>query len=562
MMRLHSPVHLRGRAPGIYVMFAYVLIVITIAIAVSALAERRNFQPALLVVMVGLAASFIPGIPLLELEPEFILTIVLPPMLFSAARDFSFADFSRRMGSIVNLGVFMVFVSTLAIGVAALGVLPMLMPITALILGVVIAPPDAVAAIAIGRRAGLPVGLMTVLKGESLINDAAALTMFAVLVAVATGTHAFIDNIPLYFLYAAAIGTLVGLVIGNLAQWARRFLASPALSTAFSVIIPFAAYLTAEELHASGVLAVVAAGFAIGHHGVQAGYEERMQETSFWRTVDTLLETFVFAYIGLQLRFFIADANEAGFGAWELTKATLAIFAAMVAARFVWVFGSALFERWRYGRAKAVRALNAPPRFRRQRRRGPPQPPLSWKENIVLAWTGMRGVVTLAAAAGTPLVIASGEPFPGREAIVSLAFLVTITSLLVQGLTLPFLIGWLKLEDPGHDKFVAAQRALAEDLTRTATDEALSAYEAANPGPETARMIAIMRQRFRSEQKLERPSGVATSQALAIGKLLLETRRNCLVKARDNMELDDTIVRDMLEKLDLEQAFMDSVAEG
>ena len=125
-------------------MFAYVLIVVTIAIAVSALAERRNFQPALLVVMVGLAASFIPGIPQLVLEPEFILSIVLPPMLFSAARDFSFADFRRRMGSILNLGVFLVFVTTIVIGSAAIGVLPDLLPLSALILGVVVAPPDAV----------------------------------------------------------------------------------------------------------------------------------------------------------------------------------------------------------------------------------------------------------------------------------------------------------------------------------------------------------------------------------------------------------------------------------
>ncbi|ODT79441.1 MAG: hypothetical protein ABS76_19845 [Pelagibacterium sp. SCN 64-44] len=537
-------------------MFAYVLIVVTIAIAISALAERRNFQPALLVVMVGLAASYIPGIPLLELEPDFILTIVLPPMLFSAARDFSFADFRRRMGSIVNLGVFLVFISTLAVGIAALGVLPALLPITALILGVVVAPPDAVAAIAIGRRAGLPVGLMTVLKGESLINDAAALTLFAVLVAVATGTHAFIDNVPLYFLYAASVGIVVGLVIGNLAQLARRLLASPALATAFSVIIPFAAYLLAEEFHASGVLAVVAAGFAMGHHGVQAGYEERMQEAGFWRTIDTLLETFVFAYIGLQLRSVIADANQAGFDTGELALATLAIFLALVATRFLWVFGSALAGRWRY------RRLQARPGGPRDRRRLPAQPPLSWRENIVLAWTGMRGVVTLAAAAGTPLVVAGGAPFPGREAIVSLAFLVTMTSLLVQGLTLPLLIGWLKLDDPGHDRFVAAQRARAEELTHAATEEALDAYASTHPGPQSARLVSMMRQRFHAEQKMERPSGIDTAEALAIGKLLLETRRIRLVAARDNMELDDTIVREMLEKLDLEQAFMDSVAEG
>jgi len=533
-------------------MFAHVLIVVTIAIAVSALAERRNLHPALLVVMVGLAASYLPGIPQLELHPEFILSIVLPPMLFSAARDFSFAEFRRRMGSIVNLGVFLVFVTTAAAGAAVIGVLPELLPLTALILGVAIAPPDAVTAITIGRRAGLPTGLMTVLKGESLINDAAALTIFAVLVATATGTHAFIDNLPLYFLYAASVGIAVGLVIGNLAQWARRRLNSAALATALSVIVPFAAYLTAEEFHGSGVLAVVAAGFAVGHHGVEAGYEERMQETAFWRTADTLLETFVFAYIGLQLRFVITDANEAGFDALELTVATLLIFAATVATRFAWIFGSALIGRWRHARAG-----------RRRKRDGPAaSPPLSWKENTVLAWTGMRGVVTLAAAAGTPLVTGDGSPFPGREAIVSLAFLVTIATLLIQGLSLPWLIGRLRLDDPGHERFVAEQRERAERLTRQATEEALDAYARAHPGPQSGRLVGIMRQRLRQESRMEKPRGTDAQEALLLGKVLLEARRSRLVAARDNLELDDTIVRDMLEKLDLEQAFMDSVTES
>ncbi|SMQ73009.1 sodium/proton antiporter, CPA1 family [Devosia lucknowensis] len=537
-------------------MLAYVLIVVTVAIAVSALAERRNFQPALLVVMVGLAASYIPGIPQLEIDPQVILTIVLPPMLFSAARDFSFAEFLRRMGSIVNLGVFLVFATAVGVGAASIGALPELLPITVLILGVVVAPPDAVAAIAIGRRAGLPVGLMTVLKGESLINDAAALTMFSVLVAVATGTHAFIDNVPLYFLYASAVGIAVGLLVGNLAHWVRSRIASPSLATAFSVIVPFAAYLTAEELHASGVLAVVAAGFSIGHHAVQAGYEERMQESAFWRTIDTLLETFVFAYIGLQLRFVITDANEAGLDATELTVTTLTIFVTLVAIRAIWVFASA----W-VGRRRVIRRRERPLRAGRRQRPAPPAP-LTSKENTVLAWTGMRGVVTLAAAAGTPLLTATGDPFPGREAIVSLAFLVTIASLLIQGLTLPWLIGRLELDDPNHDRFVATQRARAEQLIEAASHEALDAYARDHSGPRSERLVTMMRQRILHDQKAEKPRGIDTDEALVLGKLLLEARRSRLVAARDQLELDDTIVRDMLEKLDLEQAFMDSVAEG
>lgn len=541
-------------------MLAYVLIVIVVAIAISGLAKRGNVQPSLLVVMVGLGASYIPGIPRLELNPEIILGVVLPPMLFSAARDFSFAEFRRRVGSIVNLGVFLVFGTTVAVGASVLGVLPGLMPLTALIIGVVVAPPDAVTAITIGSKAGLPRRLMTVLKGESLINDAAALTIFAVLVATAAGTHAFIDNIPLYFLYTASVGTLVGLLIGNLAQWARRILASPALSAALSVVIPFAAYLGAEELHASGVLAVVAAGFAMGHHGVQAGYEERLQENAFWRTLDTLLETFVFAYIGLQLRFVITDANDAGFDLGDLALATAAIFLAGLIVRFAWIFATALFGRWRYRRLSRLQ-LDHP---RRQKRRLSLelQEPLSWRENLVLGWTGMRGVVTLAAAAGTPLVVADGSPFPGREAILALAFLVTIATLLIQGLSLPWLIARLQLADPDHEKFMRAQRAKADVIVRQATQETLADYAAAHPDPGAQRMVTMMRQRLGHESRLETTRTQDADTALALGKLLLETRRVRLVQARDRLELDDTVVREMLEELDIEQAFMDSVTTG
>lgn len=541
-------------------MFAYVLIVIVVAIAVSALAQRGNFQPALLVAMVGLCASYIPGIPRLEMQPEIILGVVLPPMLFSAARDFSFAEFRRRMGSIVNLGVFLVFGTTLAVGATLTGALPELLPITALIIGVVVAPPDAVTAITIGGKAGLPHRLMTVLKGESLINDAAALTLFAVLVATAAGTHAFIDNIALYFLYTASVGIIVGLVIGNLAQGARRVLASPALSTALSVIIPFAAYLGAEELHASGVLAVVAAGFAMGHHGVQAGYEERLQESAFWRTLDTLLETFVFAYIGLQLRFVITDANAAGFDLGELALATVAIFLTSALVRFAWIFATALFGRWRYQRASRQSAGR--PANGDERARAMPQEPLSWRENTVLAWTGMRGVVTLAAAAGTPLVVADGSAFPGREAILALAFLVTIATLLIQGLSLPWLIARLRLEDPDHEQFMRTQRAQADIIVRQATQDTLAAYASAHPDPTAQRMVAVMRQRLSHDNRGETARNLDGEAALHLGKVLLETRRNRLVQARDRLELDDMVVREMLEELDIEQAFMDSVTTG
>lgn len=540
-------------------MFAHILIVIMVAIVITAFAERRNVQPALLVAIVGLAASYIPGIPRLELEPHIILGFVLPPMLFSAASDFSFSSFARRFGSIVNLGVVLVFATTAVVGIVASLALPGLSLPAAIVLGAVLAPPDAVAAITIGRKVGLPVALMTVLKGESLINDAAALTLFAVAVAAAAGTHAFIDNTLLYFLYAAIVGTLLGMLIGNLAQLARRKLENPSLATVISVLVPFAAYLAAEEIHASGVLAVVAAGFALGHHSAQSGYEERIQERQFWRTIDTLLETFVFAYIGLQLRFVITDALEAGYEIGQLALAAAAIFVATIAIRFVWVFGTAAIARRRRN-AALRRPQRAPHPNRRQR--PPSPPPLSRKENTVLSWTGMRGVVTLAAAAGVPFVTATGQPFEGREAILALAFLVTIATLLIQGLTLPMLIKRLDLTNPDDSRNLAEQHALAVKIAEQANIDALAEYRKTHTSPTSRRLADMMARRVVQDAHAE-PAIPQFDQeeALALGNILLEARRKNLIAARDARQLDDTVMRDMLEQMDIEQAFMDSLGK-
>lgn len=537
-------------------MLAHILVVIIVAIVITGLAERRNVQPALLVAIIGLAASFVPGIPRLELAPEIILGVFLPPMLFSAASDFSFASFAKRLGSIVNLGVFMVFASAALVGLVAAVLVPGLGPASAIVLGAVLAPPDAVAAIAIGRQAGLPAAVMTVLKGESLINDAAALTLFTVAVASVAGTHAFISSTPLYFLYAAVVGTIVGIAIGQLAQLARRKLSNPSLATAVSVLVPFAAYLAAEEVHASGVLAVVAAGFALGHLSAKSGFAERIQERNFWRTIDTLLETFVFAYIGLQLRFVITDASDAGYDIGELLIAAGAIFVAATLIRFAWVFGTALFGRWRH---RTITRLAESGAGRARRQRPLPPPPLAWKENLVVAWTGMRGVVTLAAAAGIPAVTVTGEDFPGRNAILAIAFFVTIATLVVQGLSLPWLIRALKLEDARDREFIAAQQELARQLSDEADRQTLEAYLATELDPEVRRVSEFMAKRL-ATRSVQTEQEFDPGTSIALGGMLLEGRRNRLLAARDARELDDTVVRDTLERMDIEQAFMQSLS--
>jgi monovalent cation/hydrogen antiporter len=478
--------------------FSQLLIVVIAAIAITIFAERRNIQAPLLIALLGLAASFIPGVPRLELEPEVILTIVLPPLLFSAASEFSFVSFVRRLGSIVNLGVFLVAVTTGFVGAIAAAAVPHMTLPVALVLAAVISPPDAVTAVAIGRKLGLPSRLMTVLKGESLINDAAALTFFSFTAAAVAGTHIFIGNMPLYFLYSAVVGIITGVTLGAVVHRIRLRVTNPSLATVLTVLVPFTAYLLAQEFQASGVLAVVAAGFSLGHNAPEASYAARIQERQFWKTLDALLEAFVFAYIGLQLRFVIEDAVAAGFDLWSLLGTAGVVLLAVIAIRIPWVFVTAALGRWRHGRILtwltrqrdnprrqaarfAARANENPRRAERRKRiergraRVPPEP-FSWKENLIISWTGMRGVVTLAAAAGIPLVTASGEAFPGRDVIQAIAFVVTIGTLLIQGLTLPWLIEWLRVSNAGDAEREAAQRKLAEYVGRKASLEAVTAF--------------------------------------------------------------------------------------
>lgn len=549
-------------------MVSQILIVMIAAIAISIFAERRNIQPPLLLALVGLAASFVPSLPRLELEPEILLSVVLPPLLFSAASEFSLDSFLRRIGSIANLGVVLVLVATAAVGGVAAAIIPNMTLPVALVLGAVVSPPDAVTAVAVGRKLGLPGRMMTVLKGESLINDAAALTLFTFAVAAVSGTHLFISNIFLYLLYSAFAGVVVGAIIGQVVHRARRRMTNPSLATVLGILVPFTAYLIAEELGASGVLAVVAAGFALGHNSGEAGYATRIQERQFWRTADALLEAFVFGYIGLQLRWVIQDAEAAGFDLLQLFGLSGLVLLSVIATRIAWVFGTAFIARWRTAQARKLAAhLNAnppPPRRQRPGRRNRQRQggfeivePFSWRENLVISWTGMRGVVTLAAAAGIPLTTIAGDAFPGRDVIQAVAFVVTIGTLLVQGLTLPWLIAWLGISDPGETAFKKQQRKRAEAIADTAARDAIAAFRDRQTDPDTKAFAEQMLARnSRSRAAAKTPGTNNGSAMLELGLAVLQARRTALVTARDERQLDDEIMREAIEAIDLQEAVL------
>jgi len=552
-------------------MFSQLLIVVIGALAISIFADGKGIQAPLLIVALGLVASYIPGLPRLELPPEVILTVVLPPLLFSAANEFSFASFLRRLGSIINLGVLLVVVTTFAVGWIAFGASSLLGLPAALVLGAVVSPPDAVSAVAIARQLHLPGRLMTVLKGESLINDAAALTLFSLTTAAVTGAHLATDNVVLFFLYKAIVGAILGVVLGGIVHRIRVSVSNSSLATVLTVAVPFTAYIAAEELGASGVIAVVAAGFSLGHNAAEADYAERIQEREFWKTVDALLDAFVFAYIGLQLRFVVEDTIAAGYDFWQVFWFSLVVLAAVIGVRIVWVAGSAWLSRLRH-----ARIVSHPPRHRqrqrplrsggpRHRAERPQQPrlpaePFTWKENLVVAWSGMRGVVTLAAAAGIPYVTISGAAFPQRPVIQTVAFFVTIGTLLVQGLTLPVLIKRLDIAVPDEARELEHQQKLVREISRKAAEEAVAKFSAEQDSPEGRRVAEVMMIRTRMGENSEADADQRLRGPLMtkLGSDILAARRQALIAARDARQLDDEFLRETLEQLDLQQAVLDN----
>ena len=332
------------------------ILVVVGAIVVTAIAHRRGLEPALIIVVIGIAVSFLPGFEAPELDSHILLSVVLPPLLYSAALDFSFPTFLRNIRPILGLGVGLVVVTAFA--VAAVSSWLVVVPLTfgtALVLGAIVAPPDAVTAVAVGRKLGLP-------KtrdgdpdgGEPHQRRGGADVVLRSRWPRSRARHTFIENPFLLFGYSAVVGPIVGAALGYVTLWIRRRLANPGLETVQGLVVPFAAFICAEELHASGVLAVVVAGFVVGNGTLGAGYQTRLQERYVWNSVDVLLEAFVFAYIGLHLRFVLEDLREAHESLTQVAVASAIVLLIVLVIRPLSVFAM-------FGREQAVVARREPP---------------------------------------------------------------------------------------------------------------------------------------------------------------------------------------------------------
>ncbi|MEZ0448763.1 cation:proton antiporter [Cellulomonas sp. ICMP 17802] len=552
-------------------------VLVTGAVAVTAVCRRRGWPAPLVLVAAAIVVSFVPGVPRYEIEPEILLEFVLPPLLYSAALSSSYRDFRSSLNSITRLGVGLVLVTAVAVALVFWWTEPSVPFAAALVLGAVVAPPDAVAAAAVGKRLGLPRRVMTLLSGESLINDATSLTLYKVAIAgVATGAWAIADGVAVFAL-AVGAGVAVGLVLAWVVHTVRLRLDDPVVASAIGLLTPFAAYWLGEELHGSGVLAVVAAGLYLGHTSPRAGYATRLYEEPIWSTVDLVLESFTFALIGVQLPWVVRDVVASDQGVRHGIAVSLLVLLVAILVRPVYIFLTARFDNLR------LRGSHRPP-----------QDSLSARESAVVSWAGMRGVVTLAAAAAIP-VTSAGAPFPERATLQLAAYTVAIGTLLVQGLTLPWVITRLGVGSADETAQDAAQEAAVRVATADAVHDVLERQRAdwsAHLGPERAgelidRLSGVWRARATAAAVMLDPDSAdelvpeqadptdvsgalrevsptrvpTPEEGLRTQRLrreIVAAQREVLMDRRDSGELDEAVMRRMMRELDLEDESLSS----
>ncbi|TLS42263.1 Na+/H+ antiporter [Streptomyces montanus] len=519
------------------------LLLLVAGSAAIAGAARRTAVPApLLLVAVGLAVSYVPGVPGYTLDPDVVLPLLLPPLLYTAATDSSYLDLRAQIRPVALLSVGYVLFATLAVGWAAYLIVPDLPLAAALVLGAVVAPPDAVAATAVARRVGLPSRITTILQGESLVNDATAITAYKVALAAAVGEGATWAGGIGEFLLAALGGVGIGLVLMVPIHWLRTHLKEPLLQNSLSLLIPFFAYAVAEQVHASGVLAVVVVALYLGHRSWQVDFATRLQEAAVWKMVAFILESAVFALIGLQLPVVLK-----GLGEYEGLSAAwyaVALFLVVVVTRFVWVYPGTYLPRLLSAR---IREREADP---------------TWKGPFVVGWAGMRGVVSLAIAFSIPETVHGGEDFPGRNLILFLTFTTVIGTLVVQGLTLPPLIRLLKLpgRDPQAETLAEANaQAQASRAAEQRLDELLGDERNALPPPLADRLRMVLERRRNAVwERLGAVNPVTGETAddtyRRLSGAMIGAERAVFVKLRDGRYIDDEMLRTLLRRLDLEEA--------
>jgi CPA1 family monovalent cation:H+ antiporter len=515
------------------------LLLLLFVVAFASLARKLNLPYPIVLVIAGLVLSLIPGIPKVTLSPDLIFLAVLPPLLYAGAWFTSWRDFSYNIVSILFLAFGLVAFTVLAVaGVADWSFAPFDWRL-GFVLGAVVATTDAIAATSIARRVGLPQRIVDVLEGESLVNDATGLLALEFGVAMVVQGHAPSVGFGLLrLIYLVGVGVAIGLVIGVIVERIHHYIDDAPIEIILTIMVPYVVYLAAEEAHASGVLGVVVCGLYLSRKSTRMfSPNTRLQAYGFWNALNFVLNGLVFVLVGLQLPFVLAGIREYKFR--ELVLFGALFSALLIVIRLVWTFPGAYVA---YFVRKYIQ------------RRNEERPPV--RAIFVVGWTGMRGVVALAAALSLPETLADGTPFPQRNLIIFLTFCVILVTLVFQGLTLPPLIRLLGLagaSGPNHEERKARQLML---------EAALRDLEQQQAGADTAGFESVYddiaahyRQRLAAiiGDGTPEQDSAARDQALTIdlSRRLLSVERRTVVSLRDQGTINDEVLRQIERELDL-----------
>lgn len=520
---------------------SWLAILVAVSTATGALARRIGISEPLVLTLVGFAASFLPYVPRVELTPGIVLVGFLPPLLYTAAIRTSLVDFRTNKRTIALLSIGLVLFTTLGVALVVWWLLPVSFAV-AIALGAVVAPPDAVAATAIARRTGLPRRIVTVLEGESLFNDATALVTLRTAIAAIAGTIGMWE-VGGKFLLAVGVGVAIGVLVATVLGQIRRRVTDPVIDTTISFLAPFAAYLPADRLNGSGVLAVVTTGLILGQKApVWQSAASRVAETTNWRTVQFVLENVVFFLIGLQARGIAQSAWGAGLSHVQLVWVCFAVLMAVVLLRPIWVFPATYLPR------RLIRAV----------RESDPYP--SWKVPTVISWAGMRGVVTLAAV----FIIPADTPY--RDVLVLLALVVVAGTLLVQGTTLPTLVRILAMRGPSEAEDALQVANLLQRVT-VAGERALGDVVDEQTAPDLVRVLQE-RAETRTNAAWERLGPSDTVRATPsesyrrLRLVMLDAERAELLRVRDAGIMDQDVLRVVMAMIDLEESMIDRIGQA
>jgi Na+/H+ antiporter len=410
--------------------YSIVLIILAIMIGLSAIADRVKLPYPVLLVIGGIAIGFIPALPDIELNPDIVFLIFLPPLLYDAAFNISFREFKANINTIGTLSITLVFITATGIAVFAHYLIPGMTWPLSFVLGAILSATDAVAAMSITKGLGLPHKTITILEGESLVNDASALVAYRFAVAAVTGTAFVFWKASLQFVYLMAGGALVGFVMGKLLAFILvRLRQNHLVIISFMLLMPFVTYLVAEDVHVSGVIAVVILGLVIARFKKQDIPDSlRVQSKSIWELIIFLLNGLIFILIGLQLPYVIKNISNDQMLIYIGYAFMITVIALLL--RMARVF---------------LQKVNLQNASKRSNSKVPEEALLDFKNSLIISWSGMRGIVSLAIAISLPLTLSNGSPFPERGAIIFISVIVVLFTLIGQGLSLPWLVKKLKI---------------------------------------------------------------------------------------------------------------------